>query len=138
MIIEAKTLGSRQRPFEPWEIDLFEKRSETLTLQDFLTRIVLHELEAFKLRQESRKLARALSREEIAEGAARGKVDMGGRDLQQEVNPAKAVENALLAFKDGFYFVFVDEIQIETLSDSITLNPESQILFLRLVPLVGG
>ena len=138
MIIETKTLGSRTRPFEPWEIDLLEDESETLSLKEFLTRIVLQEVEAFKLRQEERKLERVLSPEQIIEGAMQGKVDMGGRDLEQEVNPTAAVETALLAFKDGIFYVFVNEVQAETLETPVTLYPHSHVQFLRLVPLVGG
>jgi hypothetical protein len=139
MLIETKVLGSRKRPYEPWETTLLENSTETLALQDFLTRVVLQELEAFKNRQEERKLARVLSKEEIAVGAVRGKIDAGGleRDVQ-EVDPTSAVENALVAFKDGFYYVFVDEKQVLSLEENITLNDNSHVLFLRLVPLVGG
>lgn len=138
MIIETKTLGSRVRPFEPWEVQFADANTETLTLKEFLRRIVLQEVEAFQLRQEERKLERVLSAEQINSAAKRGKVDMGGRDLEQTVNPTEAVENALLAFKDGIFYVFIDEQQIETLDTTITLYPHSHVLFLRLVPLVGG
>lgn len=139
MIIETKMLGSRKRPYEPWELDLFpETISETLSLEDFLKRIVLQEVEAFKLRQEERKLARVLSKEEIEHGTVKGKTDMGGRDLGQEVEPAEAINNALLAFRDGFYYIFVDDEQINSLEQDVTLYPDTHVLFLRLVPLVGG
>ena len=138
MLIESKVLGQRKRPFEPWELDLFESKTEILSLEQFLRRVVIQEVEAFKIRQEERKLLRVLTKEEIATGTLKGKVDMGGRDLEQEAQPQEAIENALLAFKDGFYYVFVDEKQIEKLDEEITLYPNSHILFLRLVPLVGG
>jgi hypothetical protein len=138
MLIETKVLGSRKRPYEPWEIPLINN-SETLTLQDFLTRVVLQEVEAFKNRQEERKLVRVLSKEEIEAGVAKGKIDAGGLEREvQEVDPVAAVENALVAFKDGFYYVFVDEKQALNLEEMITLEPNSHVLFLRLVPLVGG
>jgi hypothetical protein len=138
MIIETKVLGSRKRPYEPWEIPLLHN-AEILTLQDFLTRVVLREVEAFKNRQEERRLVRVLSKEEIEKGVAKGKIDSGGLEHEpQEVDPATAVENALLAFKDGFYYVFVDEKQALSLEEEISLGPDSRVLFLRLVPLVGG
>jgi hypothetical protein len=138
MLIETKVLGSRKRPYEPWEVPLLQN-SETLTLQDFLTRVVLQEVEAFKNRQEERKLARVLSKEEINAGLLRGKIDAGGLEHEvQEVDPVAALENALAAFKDGFYYVFVDEKQASRLEEMITLEPNSHVLFLRLVPLVGG
>ena len=137
MIIESKVLGSRKRPFEPWETD-FLAAPEALSLRAFLQRVVQMEVEAFKLRQEERKLIRVLSKSEIAEGVDKGKVDMGGRDLEQEVDVNEAIENALLAFEDGFYYVFVDDLQIQTLDTQIDVFPHSKVLFLRLVPLVGG
>jgi hypothetical protein len=138
MLIETKVLGSRKRPYEPWELPLIDN-SETLTLQDFLTRVVLQEVEAFKNRQEERKLFRVLSKEEIEAGAVKGKIDAGGLEHEpQEVDPVAAVENALVAFKDGFYYVFVDEKQALQLDEMIVVGPNSHVLFLRLVPLVGG
>jgi hypothetical protein len=35
MLIETKVLGSRKRPYEPWETTLLENSTETLALQDF-------------------------------------------------------------------------------------------------------
>lgn len=42
MIIETKVLGSRKRPYEPWEIHPFnaDASSETLSLGEFLARVV--------------------------------------------------------------------------------------------------
>ncbi len=138
MILETKVLGSRKRPYEPWEIPLLQ-HAETLTLQDFLTRVVRQEVEAFKNRQEERKLVRVLSKEDIEKGLAKGKVDSGGLEHEpQDVDPVAAVENALVAFKDGLYYVFVDDKQALSLEEEISLMPDSRVLFLRLVPLVGG
>jgi hypothetical protein len=67
-----------------------------------------------------------------------GKVDSGGSELDQKVEAQPAVEVALQAFEDGLYFVFVDDNQIEDLDAMVALKPTSQLLFLRLVPLVGG
>jgi 3,4-dihydroxy-2-butanone 4-phosphate synthase len=49
-----------------------------------------------------------------------------------------AVQAALQAFKDGFYLVFIDDQQQEDLADLIDVGINSEMLFLRLVPLVGG
>ncbi|MEM8780128.1 MAG: hypothetical protein AAGF26_14900, partial [Cyanobacteria bacterium P01_G01_bin.49] len=67
-----------------------------------------------------------------------GKVDMGGKDYEQDVDIDGAIETALQAFEDGFYYVFIDDEQIETLDQLVVLKENSQLLFLRLVPLVGG
>jgi hypothetical protein len=49
-----------------------------------------------------------------------------------------AVETALQAFKDGFYLVFIDDRQQEDLTAVVNLKTNSELLFLRLIPLVGG
>ena len=63
---------------------------------------------------------------------------MGGEDLQQSVDEERAVEAAFSTFRDGLYFVFIDDVQVESLDAPVSLRPESELLFLRLVPLAGG
>jgi len=141
MVIESKVLGQRKRPYEPWELDSRQQaqlEGQEIALRDFLERIVLQEVEAFQLRQEERKLERLLTKEDIEKGKAVGKIDSAAKDYVQDVNPTEAVEAALLAFEDGFYYVFVDDVQYEALDEVFTLRAESRVLFLRLVPLAGG
>ena len=95
-------------------------------------------MEAFRTRREQRRLTRVLTKADISLGVERGKVDMGGRDLEQEVEPQAAVDNALQAFEDGLYFVFIDDEQQQALDSEVYLKPNSHLTFLRLVPLVGG
>ena len=147
MVIESKVLGQRKRPYEPWELDSLagseaskglKLEGQDIVLRDFLKQIVLQEVEAFHVRQEERKLCRLLTKEEIEKGKAVGKIDSAAKDFTQEVDPSEAVEAALLAFADGFYYVFVDDVQIEQIDDVFRLEPQSHVLFLRLVPLAGG
>lgn len=63
------------------------------------------------------------------------------RDLISEVAKAgltQGIENALLAFEDGLFVVFVDEREIKALDDTIYLTQESEIVFLKLIFLTGG
>lgn len=90
------------------------------------------------MRQEQRRLTRILTTGEIEQGVQRGKIDMGGHDWNQQVEPQAAVDNALQAFADGFYFVFIDDEQQQELDSQVYLKSDSHITFLRLVPLVGG
>lgn len=54
------------------------------------------------------------------------------------INPASAVAVALKAFKAGRYYILFNDQQVEHLDDIVTLTPESEAVFLRLTPLVGG
>jgi len=141
MVIESKVLGQRKRPYEPWELDIkaqSQLEGKEIKLRDFLKQVVLQEVEAFHIRQEERKLCRLLTKEDIEKGKEVGKIDSAAKDFTQEVDPTEAVKAALLAFTDGFYYVFVDEVQIEALDESFRLRNDSHVLFLRLVPLAGG
>lgn len=132
-------MGKTQPIFTNWELLLLEQAGEDcLTLRDLLSQIVRAEVAGFADRQSQRRLMQILSPSQIRLGVEQGKVDSGGSDLEQAVDPEQAIATALQAFADGLYFVFLDEQQQENLDDIVTLQPNSELLFLRLVPLVGG
>ncbi len=139
--VEGRVVGQKRALFTDWPIELpppNENSGDRLKLRDFITSIVMKEVEAFKLRQEERKLARVMSRQEIEQSAVRGKIDPGERDLRQQVNSDEAAAVALQAFEDGLYFVFVDDVQQTELDREVFLKPNSKVVFLRLTALVGG
>ena len=139
--VEGKVVGQKRPLFTGWHIELppvEENHGDHLKLRDLISSIVLKEVEAFKTRQEERKLARVMSSQEIEQGAAHGKVDPGERDLQQAVHLDAAVALALQACEDGLYFVFVDEVQQNSLENEVFLKANSKVVFLRLTALVGG
>ncbi|NLS80168.1 MAG: hypothetical protein GXY76_23265 [Chloroflexi bacterium] len=83
-------------------------------------------------------MARVLTSGEIAQGLAAGKVDTGGHEARQTVDPQAAVATALQAFEDRLYLVFVDGQQQMSLDAAIALAPGSRVSFVRLVALAGG
>src|SRR5688500_5653298 len=94
IVVEGKVVGQKRPLFTDWRVDLpplDEDRGDHLKLRDLITSIVIKEIEAFRLRQEERKLARVMSRQQIEQGVSGGKVDPGEHDLQQEVNVDEAI-----------------------------------------------
>ncbi len=139
--IEAKVLGQPKKVFSDWSIPIPPSAANDggrVTLRDLIAWTVREEVRAFRERQEQRRLERVLSRAAIAQGAETGKIEMGGQDLQQDVDPDSAVAVALQAFEDGIYFVFVDGQQYTEIESVVYLKADSHVLFLRLVALVGG
>ena len=51
---------------------------------------------------------------------------------------AAEVERAIAAFAAGRYLLFVDDRQVDDLEAPLTVTPDSEAMFLRLTPLVGG
>jgi hypothetical protein len=141
LTVEAKVVGQKRPLFTDWRVELpplDENQGSHLKLRDLITSIVIKEVEAFRLRQEERKLARVMSSQQIQQSAEAGKVDPGERDLQQTVNTDEAIGVALQAFEDGLYFVFIDEVQQTNLESEVFLKSNSKMVFLRLTALVGG
>src|SRR5262245_6477015 len=139
--IEGKALGNRRRLFSDWSIPMPPELGDgggDLTLRDLIDRIVRAEVAAFRERREERRLVRALSAAAIVEGTARGKVDMGGRTLDQEVDDEQAVAAARQAFEDGIYLVAVDGREVRDLDQAVYLTPDSRVTFIRLALLAGG
>jgi hypothetical protein len=138
--IAAKVVGQKKLVFTDWRIPLPPNTNDSgrFTLRDLINLIVLREVEAFKERQEQRKLAQIFTAAQIQEGAARGKIDMGEKDFEQNVSEKQAVAAALQAFEDGLYFVFIDDIQHEDLDQTVFLADDSHIMFARLIALAGG
>jgi hypothetical protein len=135
LTISGKVLGKNQNLFTTWQMDL---PAQSSTLEELLTQIVTTEVSAFQARQADRRLTKVLGLLDIEAGAAVGKISSGGSELDQAVDVTGAIENALQAFKDGFYLVFIDDEQQEDLTAIVDLMANSELLFLRLTPLVGG
>src|SRR5262249_12727394 len=140
LTISGKALGRKKPLFADFSIPFPPELGEggAVTLRDLIGKVVRGEVEAFKKRQEDRRLLRALTAKEIAEGAVRGKVEMGGRDLGQKVDVEEAVGIALEAFEDGLYLVIVDGQEQRSLDNQVFVQPDSKVAFVRLTMLAGG
>ena len=139
--VEGKVIGQKRPLFTDWHIELppiDESQGDHLRLRDLIRSIVTNEVDAFKARQEQRKLAQVMSKQKIEQEAQKGKVDPGEKDFQQSVDTEDAVTVALQAFEDGLYYVFIDDVQQTRLDDEVFLKNNSRVVFLRLTALAGG
>jgi hypothetical protein len=140
LTISGKALGRKKPLFANWSIPFPPNLGHggSLTLRDLIGRVVRAEVDAFKRRQQERTLFRALTERQIQEAAEKGKIEMGGSELDQTVDPDEAVATALEAFEDGIYLVVVDEHEERSLDAQVYLRPDSKVAFVRLVMLAGG
>ena len=56
----------------------------------------------------------------------------------QHVDPQVQFEKAIQSFENIGFIVLVDDQQVSSLDEAISLRPETSVTFLKLVPLVGG
>ena len=141
LTIEAKVLGQRHPEISGWQLELPSDAAPdaTLTLRQLLALIVTREVDAFHQRQAERRLMRVLSPAEIAEGAARGKIEASGQETAPQAVPvAEAIATAIQAFEDHLYYVLLDGQRLNDLDVPVPLREASHLTFVRLVALVGG
>ena len=57
---------------------------------------------------------------------------------KSDVDAAQQLEQATLAFQAHQLLLLVDDHQVETLDEPLTIGVDTKVTFLRLIPLVGG
>ena len=142
IFVETRIVGKKARPLDGWSIPLppdpRESHGDGLTLRELITRVVHGEVSAFEKRERVRRFVRVLSDREIDAGAAKGKIDPGGRAPTGPVDPDAAVASALQGFEDGLYVVILDGNEQRELDKQIYITAESRMVFLRLTFLAGA
>jgi hypothetical protein len=65
---------------------------------------------------------------------------LNGEPLKQRrnVDAARQLETAIEAFQRTRILVVVDRVQVLDLDRELTVTPDSEVRFIKLVPLVGG
>ncbi|GGK29956.1 hypothetical protein GCM10008955_24660 [Deinococcus malanensis] len=134
MLVETKLVG-RRTPFEHRTIELPDGPH---TLRSLLTHLVGIEVERYRDRQAEVGLLRVLTDPELTQGAAQGRIAIAPQERAGPVELDQAVNTALCAFGDGLYYVFIDDEQVMSLDEPLTLQPDSTLLLLRLTALAGG
>ena len=136
--ISVKMLGKKRPVLENVSIQLPDELSRQTTLSQLIEVLVRQQVTAFNEKRESDNVLPYLDNSQIQAMKNRGKVDFGTVYNTQKADVEKAVQDALQAFEDGLYFVFIDNEKIESVEAVIELKPNTQMLFLRLVALTGG
>jgi len=140
LTISAKALGRKRPLFEDFSVPppAAVSAGQPLTLRDLIGHVVQAEVSSFQKRQADRRLFKALTAKQIEDGLARGKVDAGGSELDQHVDPEQAVATAIEAFVDGLFLVVIDDTEVKDLDSPVALTNESRLTFIRLTMLAGG
>ena len=119
--------------FEPSDEEWNER--DPFRVRHLIAKLVHESVRDFHLREKDRKLP-FLTQSKLEDSVAKGKVG-SARDEQQEVNLEDAISNALLAFQDGLYLLFIDDHEKRSLDDLVYLEPDTSITIIRLTALAG-
>ncbi|WKB80263.1 hypothetical protein QYR09_10935 [Cellulophaga lytica] len=132
LTLQLKRLGKKKVKQIPLTLDATPNN-----LQQLLVGCVKNQVEAFNKKRVEVNVVGFLSPAEIQDQAQRGKVDFGdlaNKDLAVE---QEAIDNVLLAFKDGLFVVFVDGDEVTSLETPLQLTKNSVVAFIRMTFLVG-
>ena len=130
--IKLKKLGKRK--IKTFEVSLTK---EVHTLSDLITQMVQNEVEKFNDKRDNPQIISFLSNKTINTKAQEGKVNFGDISNPQKAIESEAIENALLAFTDGLFVVFIDDEEIKELKQNIKIDASSEVVFMRLTFLTG-
>jgi hypothetical protein len=106
--------------------------AERITVRELIRSRVYQEVQDYNLK--TPEYFRGLVEPADAKKTLNGIKIKKGRQLDWR----KQLEVALEAFQANRILILVNERQVENLDEEIVVEPETQVSFLRLVPLIGG
>lgn len=106
--------------------------AERITVRELISQRVRHEVEEYNRRKPD--TFRGLVQPTDSERTLNGYRLKQPRAIDAGTQLAKAIG----AFAGNQIIVLVDNCQVESLDEEITLRPDTRVSFLRLTPLVGG
>ena len=124
-ILDESTAGHRH------EAGLFACDSGFTTLREIIRVRVKQEVDRFNRTEAP--VVQLLVQPEESE-----RILNGVRPTRRILDWEKQYAKAIAAFESNGFLVMVGERQITELDESVQLAPETQVTFLKLVPLIGG
>ncbi|MGB0868833.1 MAG: hypothetical protein ACPGSD_04475 [Flavobacteriales bacterium] len=112
-------------------------QNEIKTLKDLIEVCVEQEVEKYNEKVDNTSILQFLSPTDISKQAESGKIGFGEQYNTNKADLEKSIENALLAFKDGLYVVFINDVEVTDMQEKIDLNGGEEIVFIRLTFLTG-
>jgi hypothetical protein len=114
-------------------LDLF---TSTITLRELIRRRVYEEVQEYHAAPPST-VFRGLVTPSAAEAALNGPKPAHAA-AKRRIDWEAQYERALQAFAGNGFFVIVGDRQVESLDEELELKVDTEVSFLKLVPLVGG
>jgi hypothetical protein len=108
--------------------------AEHITVEDLISSRVYQEVIEYNAKAQDLPQFRGLVQPTDAEK------NLNGYQMKKpkRIDPKKQTTIAIEAFRRGQILLFVDDHQVTGFKDHVTLHQGSMVVFLKLVPLVGG
>lgn len=120
-VVDATPTGQRLSSFR------LELASERITVRELIRRKVLHELD---------ERARGARERRVAPSPVESRLN--APRPPRPVDAEAACREAIDAFARNGFFLFVGDRQVEDLEEEVVVVGDTEVRFVKLVPLVGG
>lgn len=134
IFVTVKQAGNRRGHMERQPLLLTRKPQSP---GDLVREIVLIQIQAYNSKPVDLPLYLYLTGDHLQDRAATGKVGFGARRNEESADPARAVETAITAFKDGLFRLFIDDEEVTALDSPLELAPGANVTFIRFTMLAG-
>lgn len=108
------------------------------SLRELLVAVVNQQVAAYNNKPLEKNLLPFLSPEQTDDLLAAGKAGFGSIYNEHKADAEKAQATALQAFEDGLFAVFINDKEIQYLTEIFSLDPLTIITFIRLTFLAGS
>lgn len=132
--VNLKKIGKRQSFVHE---AVYEVPGHPGTVRELIEAMTEAGVKQYNRRMEESELLRCLTREEIEDRAAAGKVGFGVNYGEKKADLVQAAANAVQSFEDGIYRIFLGDRPLQDLDEEIQLTEDSSLTFVRLTMLTG-
>lgn len=133
--VNLKQIGQRKQKIAPVD---FELKSPPKTVRELIAQTVTACVSSYNQRvRAGTDRAKPLSSEQISDMAEIGKIAFGINYGEKEQDLDKAKENALQAFEDGLYRIFLNDGELEGLDTETDIKEGDTLTFIKLTMLAG-
>lgn len=115
----------------------FTFKTKPSNLQEIIMQIVEQNVSEYNNKIVDQSVIPFLTNEEINDLIQNGKVGFNTKYNEKNEDLQKAINTAIIGFVDGLFKVFLNETEIATLEESIDINEEDTIVFVKFVMLSG-
>jgi len=134
IIITGRLIGIQKPLFEPWSIEIepYLEGDDDWTLSELIEMVMLEASTIFRQPPHAPAFLRAVN----AIGTLpTSSASSANESTLIESQVGEAIGSALQAFEEDVFVVVLDQVDIMDLDDHIELHPDSQVTFVRLVPI---
>ena len=133
--VNIRQIGQRKQTVQPIP---FEFSGTPQTVRELITQTVTTCVREYEKRQErSGDIPAPLTAQQITDMSDIGKIAFGINYGDKKPDLQKAVENALQAFEDGIYRVFISDKELSAPDAKIEICEGDTLTFIRLTLLAG-